>query len=608
MAQISAENIAQITDRIDIVQLIGEYVTLRKAGVNFLGLCPFHNEKSPSFNVNPGRRSFHCFGCQEGGDALKFYMKIEGLSFPQAAEKLAERVGVELPKDDWQSRRAKVDKTHEQELLGLNRLALNFFQEQIKAPHADKARMYLISRNVDDDLCLRHQLGYAPESWNSLTSFLAAKKLPLSWAAEVGLIIPKENNQQGDAKEYNRYYDRFRDRIMFPVLSSSGDVLGFSGRTLQKDTQDAKYLNSPESIVFKKGESFLGLALAKMAIRKAKYAILVEGNFDYLSLHQKGIEEAVAPMGTALTMNAVRALRRYTGESVILCYDADGAGQKATRRAIPLLLEGGLFPRVARLPDGEDPDSFARKHSTEELKEFFSQAKDAIEVWIYEDDLQTKNNIPARAKAAEEIYHVVQQVKDQTAKGFYEKKLETAFWVDKRSLALTKSTLRLHAAEPQPALPSEQELPKSELELVKLVFFHRQLWGMAKESGVVKLLTHPAIRECIEKIEVADAEIPSENFLDSLSSDGIKQALRAVLFRAESMEEDLKKAEQSLRKTIYYLKDQSFNRLITRESAEMKSLMAAGEPQQAVVHALRIQTLKREQELLRRIFAKNLPA
>jgi DNA primase len=604
--QFSAEHVAQIVDRLDIVQLVGEYLSLRKAGVNYLGLCPFHNEKSPSFNVNPGRRMFHCFGCQEGGDVIKFYMKIEGLAFPQAVERLAERVGVELPKDDWQSKRAKIDKTHEQELLGLNRQALSFFQEQIKAPHADRARMYLISRDVDDDLCLKHQLGYAPESWNSLTHFLFAKSLPLSWAAEVGLIIAKENNQQSDAKEYNRYYDRFRDRIMFPVLSSSGDVLGFSGRTLQKETKDAKYLNSPESIVFKKGESFLGLALAKMAIRKAKYAILVEGNFDYLSLHQKGIEEAVAPMGTALTMGAVRALRRYTGESVILCYDADSAGQKAIRRAIPLLLEGGLFPRVAHLPEGEDPDSFAKKHSTEELKHFFLQAKDAIEFWIDDEDQKTKGNIPARAKAAEEIFHVVQQVKDQAAKDLYEKKLDGRFWIDKRALAQAKSTPR--PTEPLPVPPSEPELPKGELELVKLVFYHRPLWALAKESGVSKLLVHPATQECIEKIEVADPEISSENFLDSLSNDGIKQALRAVLFRAESMEEDLKKAEQSLRKTIYYLKDQSFNRLITRENTEMKSSMAAGEQQQAVVHALRIQTLKREQELLRRVFAKNLPA
>jgi DNA primase len=595
--QISADSLAQILDRLDIVQLVGEYVTLRKAGVNYLGLCPFHNEKSPSFNVNPGRRIFHCFGCQEGGDAIKFYMKIEGLAFPQAVEKLADRVGVELPKDDWQSKKAKIDKTHEQELLGLNRLALAFFQDQIKANHADKARLYLISRNVDDDDCIKHQLGYAPDSWNSLANFLAAKKLPLTWAAELGLLVAKDNGG---------YYDRFRDRIMFPVLSSSGDVLGFSGRTLQKDTQDAKYLNSPESIVFKKGDSFLGLFLAKTAIRKAKYAILVEGNFDYLSLHQKGIEEAVAPMGTALTMGNVRVLRRYTSDSVILCYDGDGAGQKATRRAIPLLLEGGLFPKVARLPDGEDPDSFARKHSTEELQQFFSQAKDAVEFWIDEEGQKTKGNIPARARAAEEIYHVVQQVKDHAAKELYQKKLEAEFWVDKKALAQAKATPR--QAEPQPVPPSEPDVPKGELELAKLLFYHRSLWALAKELGVSKLLTHPAARECIEKLELADIEIQSENFLDSLSNDGIKQALRAVLFRAESMEEDLKKAEQSLRKTIYYLKDQSFNRLITRENIEMKSLMAAGEHQLAVAHVLRIESLKKEQELLRRVFAKNLPA
>jgi hypothetical protein len=200
----------------------------------------------------------------------------------------------------------------------------------------------------------------------------------------------------------------------------------------------------------------------------------------------------------------------------------------------------------------------------------------------------------------------VQQVKDQAAKDLYEKKLDGRFWIDKRALAQAKFTPR--PTEPLPVPPSEPELPKGELELVKLVFYHRSLWALAKESGVAKLLVHPATQECIEKIEVTDPEISSENFLDSLSNDGIKQALRAVLFRAESMEEDLKKAEQSLRKTIYYLKDQSFNRLITRENTEMKSSMAAGEQQQAVVHALRIQTLKREQELLRRVFAKNLPA
>lgn len=595
MPQVSANSIAQILDRIDIVQLVGEYVALRKAGVNYLGLCPFHNEKSPSFNVNPARRIFHCFGCQEGGDAIKFYMKIEGLSFPQALEKLADRVGVELPKEDWKSKKTKADKTHEQELLGLNRMALDFYREQLKGPKAEKAREYLLARAVDPAAWDKHQIGYAPEGWNELTYFLRNKRLPLPWAVEVGLLV---------AKEPDRHYDRFRDRIMFPVLSSAGEVLGFSGRTLQTEGNEAKYLNSPESVVFKKGEAFLGLALAKSAIRKAKYAVLVEGNFDYLSLHLKGIEEAVAPMGTALTPGQVRVLRRFASDSVILCYDADNAGQKASRRAIPLLLEGGLFPKVAKLPEKEDPDSFARKSTQETLQAFFRGAKDAVEAWIDEEDLKTKGDIPARARAAEEIFQVVQLVKDPAAQELYKKKLEGQFWVGLRTLAKAKQTPR--PQEPKEEAPVEAPLPQSELSLVKLVFFHRNLRPEALRLGASKVVSHPGLKEALAQIEAADPDIPSENLLDSISDDGIKQALRGVLIQPQGTEEDPKKGEQSLKKTIYYLRDQEYHRQINQEIAQAKIATAAGNPERAITHALRIENLKKEQELLRRALAKVL--
>jgi DNA primase len=610
VAQVPQNTIADVLDRIDIVQLVGEYVTLRKAGVNYVGLCPFHNEKSPSFNVNPARRIFHCFGCQKGGDAIKFLQEIEGLNFPEALERLAGRAGIELPKREERQGKSQQEKAHQQSLLELNRIALEYYRENLRGVQGRKAKEYLEDRGVQADQWERHQLGYALPIWDGLYRFFLRQKASIPLAVEVGLLV---------AKAENRYYDRFRDRIMFPVLAQSGEVIGFSGRTLDAEAKEAKYLNSPESVVFKKGEGFLGLFFARNAIRKARSAVLVEGNFDYLSLQERGAEEAVAPMGTALTPSQVRVLRRFSGETVILLYDGDSAGEKASRRAIPLILEGGLFPKVAALPSGEDPDTFARKRSPEELRAFLGAAKDAVEHLIEQAAQKTRGDIPARARAAEEIAQVIACVRDEVAKDLYLKHLAERLGVSGNLLQKTVRAVRPEAQarpEPPPAREPGEDVeeapepaPKHELLLAGLLFVHPNLRPKAKAMGISRFASHRGVKELLVLFENASPEEKDTNLLASVADDGIKQALLGVLAQPLGLEDEPHKAEERLIQTGNYLYKKALERKIAELDAAIKVAKAEGDEDrvfQLLDELARVR--KAPQDLLRRLQAKALPS
>ena len=353
--------IQELIDRNDIVDVVGSYVHLSKrSGSNYFGLCPFHNERTPSFAVNPSGQFYHCFGCGKGGGVINFIMEIENLSYPDAVANLAQRAGMQVPEESYDR-----DSKKRARLLALNRDAARFFYEQLSSPGGKRAVEYMQERRISAPLARRFGLGFAPDSWDSLLREMLQKGYSEYELFDVGLV--RKGKQSG-------FYDTFRNRLMFPVIDVRGDVIGFSGRILGDGAP--KYMNSPESIVFNKSRNLFALNLAKKS--KSGYIILSEGNIDVVSLHQAGFDSAVASLGTSLTPEQARLISRYTGE-VIIAYDNDTAGIKASQRAIGILERLDLKVRVLRLTGAKDPDEYIRLRGADAFRNLLEGSEDQID-------------------------------------------------------------------------------------------------------------------------------------------------------------------------------------------------------------------------------------
>ncbi len=353
--------VSQVRDASDIVEIVSQVTPLKPAGKSHKGLCPFHREKSPSFHVDRDKGLFYCFGCGSGGDVFKFVMLTERFTFPEAVEHIAGRVGIELP------RKKRGNETSGKEIL------LQVIEDASEAFHQaigwtpNAAEAYLEKRKVDRGIWAKYGFGYAPESWDYIISRLG-RKHPLPELEKAGLILPR--------KAGNGFYDRFRNRLIVPIHSESGSVIGFGGRTL--DGSDPKYLNSPESPIFNKSNLLYNLFRAKDAMRKLERAILVEGYFDCIALDHAGIPGVVASMGTSLTTGQASALRKYA-KRVVICYDGDEAGQRATIRAAPILLSAGVSVDVVNVGGGLDPDTYLVQFGLEKFMELLGQARDVFD-------------------------------------------------------------------------------------------------------------------------------------------------------------------------------------------------------------------------------------
>lgn len=367
MGLISEESIQRVAEANDIVEVIGSYFPLKRAGTSFRALCPFHREKSPSFHVNPSRQNFHCFGCGAGGGVLRFVMDYEHVDFPTAVKRLAQRAGIPIIEeignaDDDRKRGLR------QRLLGLHAEAADWFHRNLlKSPDASPARDYLKSRGITGDIARSWQLGYAPDSWDALLDFLNERKFTHEEIFKSGLASSKDDG--GDL------YSRFRGRVMFPIRNDYGEVVAFSGRVLDPEAKTAKYVNSPETLLFTKGKVLYGLDKTKRDLIEKNAAIVCEGQLDLISAFEAGVRHVIAPQGTAFTGDQARLLRRFV-ETVLLCFDSDTAGQQAAARSLPALLSQGLAVRVVELPAGEDPDSLIRKAGPGAFLEVVARAKD----------------------------------------------------------------------------------------------------------------------------------------------------------------------------------------------------------------------------------------
>lgn len=399
-----------ILEKVNVVDLIAQYLPLKKAGSNWIGVCPFHGDKDPSFSVNEARQFFHCFGCGESGDAIAFMMKFNGYTFVEAMTGLSEITGIELEmeEDRGQPRRAPT-----KDFVAINEIATAFFTEKLAS--SAEARAYVEGRGLDSETVERFSLGYAPADWGQLTDRLATLgRDALSKAESLGLIRAKKSG--------NGYFDLFRDRLQFPVRNQDGRIVGFSGRTLGGDPEAPKYVNSPDSHLYHKGKLLFGLAQARDRIRLTKRAIVVEGNVDVLAMHQAGFTETVAPLGTALTSGQALLLKRVA-EDIVLLFDGDPAGLRAADKSLRVFLQASLHPRIALLPTGEDPDSFLQGQGSDALAEILKAAPHGLDLLIDRFVAARPDSEADRARAFEAILPFFDDVQSGVERELYVQRL-----------------------------------------------------------------------------------------------------------------------------------------------------------------------------------------
>jgi len=425
---IPKETVDLILDTARIEEVVGDFVSLKKRGVNMIGLCPFHNEKTPSFNVNPVRGIYKCFGCGKGGNSVNFVMEHEHLSYPEALRYLAKKYNIEIAEEKKTDEQMVRDNEREALFLVCG-FAQKFYTQQLHESESGKAigLTYFRERGMRPDIIEKFQLGFSPEGWRPLTDAALAAGYKLENLVKAGLTIQNEEDP-------NKFFDRFRDRVIFPVHNASGRVIAFGGRTLKTDKKVAKYINSPETEIYHKSNVLYGLFFAKKAIIQEDVCYLVEGYTDVTSMHQSGIENVVASSGTALTVEQIRLIRRYTSNITIL-YDGDPAGIKASFRGIDLILEEGMNVRVLLFPDNEDPDSYSKRVTSDELKQFIKEnTKDFIQFKAQLLIADTQGDPIRKASLIRDIVESIALIPDSITRSVYVKECSRIMDVEEQSL------------------------------------------------------------------------------------------------------------------------------------------------------------------------------
>lgn len=512
------DKIDQIMGRTDIVDVVSPYVNLRKAGRNYLGLCPFHSEKTPSFTVSPDKQMYYCFGCGEGGTAVSFLMKMDNLSFPEALRHLAAKAGVELP-DKPRTAEDRGKASIWAQIVGVNRLAERRFTANLISPRGEVARDYLKRRGIGDETIRRFRLGYALDEWDDLKNSLMRERVPLKQAEQAGLLVSREDGHS---------YDRFRGRIVFPVSDVKDRPIAFGGRLLGPG--EPKYLNSPESPVYTKGRHLYGLNVTREDIRKNGYAVVVEGYFDLVSLWNAGVTHVVATLGTALTRDQVDLLRRYTSR-VAVVFDPDEAGRRALERSLSLFLAGNIHVKAVVLPEGLDPDDFVRSQGPERFLKEVENARPAVEYYIDEILGGNRGTLQKDREALKEAVRFVSQIENAAERNLFARRIAERLGIEE---GLLLAEIASHESSPKNPLPKQvRNHPHLEDDPVALRFIRILLACPEKTSNVrerrlLDWFTDETLRGLAECI-VADTEsgrpMSQAAFIDRLEDEGLKERL-----------------------------------------------------------------------------------
>jgi DNA primase len=526
------EAVETIRQRIDIVETVSRYVKLRKVGSNYVGLCPFHAEKAPSFSVSPRKGFFHCFGCKASGDVFSFLMKIEGKDFPEVLQELADRAGVELP------RRRAVDVRSREESrrqIETNEAAADYYERVLWEGNAgQKAREYLGRRGLPEAFIRKFRLGYAPGGWQDLCDHLQREKASLEDAASLGLL----------GKGSRGFYDIFRDRLVFPILGLDGKVRGFGARVLSSEEEGPKYINSRQSRVFDKSEILYGLQQARAAIQGGGEAVLVEGYFDVLTPVAAGIEKVIATCGTALTENHARVLRRFA-EKAVTVFDADAAGLAASYRSARVMLEQDLSPYMVTLPAGEDPDSFVRSQGGEAFQRLVAGAKPTIEVLAESSLRAAGGDVEARTRALKQLLPLLAACGDSLRLGNYVHMLADRFSVGEDYIRRAVNETRRQQGDRRQdaaagAVPAARETaPNPEEEtLVVLLHLFPRLSGRVEESGVLDHMGSEPLRELVRQMIGAALEEGDRSVLTGVEDQELKNRLIGMSIEDDAYPED----------------------------------------------------------------------
>ncbi len=593
--------VAQIRDRMDIVELIGRYISLQKSGSTYKASCPFHQEKTPSFHVNPQKQYFYCFGCGAKGDIFSFLMQYENKRFPEVVEQLAQELGISIDISE-EEREAYTKEEANKELLGqLNQLAKLFFIEQLQTPEGKEARDYLKQRGVSDESIKKFGLGYAPDSWDRLTHYLQDKGFELEKISEAGLIRK--------ADKADRYYDRFRHRLMFPIWRTDKRIVGFGGRAL-KEGEPAKYLNSPETPIFHKSSLLYGSNFAHEAIRKSQRAILVEGYLDVIAMHQFGFNEAVAALGTSFSLDHLKELHRYT-KKIVLLFDADKAGYKAAERALRLIIPAGMSAELLLLPEGEDPDSFLHQQGRQAFADYLeTHTQPAFEAWIAHllEDTQ-KDPIKIR-EISESVLSLLREIKDPILQDLYLRQSAELLGIEESTLrrqfisVVSSSTFSLvpqkkketfvqdvataQIAGRPTSTPESLLEDKAVFELLKILVDHvddTSIYDTLMEMKFHELFADSFWQrlwlEVLEDVE--EAATPAmliDSLLDAVGFfPNVKQSLATQLIRNPKI--DLKIATKMLRELQHTLKELKMLRQIRHLGIALSEAEKAGEKEEA---------------------------
>ena len=589
--------IDDLKDRADLVRIIDPYAPLKKKGSNWMGCCPFHQEKTPSFSVSPSKGFYKCFGCGKGGNAFTFLMEMEGLNFPEAIQRVAEMSGVPLPEpvDDKQYAQSKKRREEKKELsehiVELNRIALDFWEAELqkKNAKAKAAKEYLEKRGITEDVQKQFHIGFSPDSWNSLLDLLKEKGADEKIIEQSGLVSVNE--------EKERVFDRFRGRIMFPVLDVNGNPIAFGARAMGDD--QPKYLNSPETPAYVKGRHLYGLFQAKEAIRQKKFAILVEGYLDLIALVQHGIPNVVASLGTALTPEQSKLLGRFT-KKVVINYDGDVAGIGAARRAVEILLPDDFEIKVLVLPDGKDPDDFVREHGPENYNKARGKATPYLD-FVLDASMHDRNlsNAKQKAEAIEEVLPVLADIKNAIQKRESFDQAMNFFRVEssglKRELWVAVKQGQKVGAEnlrKQVKRATAAKITVAEQQLLELLVYDDELRSkvlpLLEETDYESLATAPVFRALAE-IDSNGGEVTLERMQKLTGNDEVLHDFLPVLLMTQPHRETGEVIDEVLHRAencIFTLRSMAIsNRILevshdliaaeqTRDSARINELVA----------------------------------
>jgi len=568
--------VQRVKEAAQIIDIIGECVSLIRAGANMKGLCPFHAEKTPSFMVNPARQSFHCFGCGEGGDVFSFMMKYYNITFPEALKQLAQRYQITLPEKQFSSEdQAKAEKR--QKLFAANERAARMYHEYLLNHDGGfQARDYLKKREISGEMISTFMLGYAPLGWDFLSNKVAKSSITMAEAEEAGLLVRKERGG---------FYDRFRDRILFPIFDLTGRIVGFGGRILGQG--EPKYLNTPETLIFDKSRMLFGLFQHRDAIRRKRTAVVVEGNFDLLALASFGLDNVVAPLGTALTQTQIRLLKGYADE-VILLFDGDEAGIKAAMRSVPLFLAEQVGARVALLPGTHDPDTYIRAHGREGLEKYLINALPLIEFAF--EHLREKHgmNMTGKGKILEELEPLIQA----SGSSPFQRSVLISEFSNKLGLdpdqvmrgfkAAARIKSQHKPTQSVKGVPADKEtagvttqLPRIQAQLIEFLIFHPGYLKRFLAAGIEEILSeNPAgsILNALQQLAAEDDSFGPEQLMESLPEGPERSYVSRLLITSQFLgqHEQEKLAEKMAEEMLVWLVRFRFKKEIRQLSEEIR--------------------------------------